>query len=81
VASFLLCGIFTGLPALLMGGKDLKEMDAGRMDPEGRGLTQAGRILGIINVSLTVLAMLFYCVIFAVALAGGAAAGGRPPGR
>lgn len=81
VASFLLCGIFTGLPAMIMGGSDLKKMDAGRMDPDGRGLTQAGRILGIINVVLTVVAVLFYCVIFVVAIAGGAAAAGAKGGR
>jgi hypothetical protein len=31
-----------------MGNTDLKEMDAGTMDPSGRGQTQAGKICGII---------------------------------
>ena len=31
-----------------MGNDDLREMDFGRMDPSGRDLTNAGRILGII---------------------------------
>lgn len=36
--------------AWVMGNQDMKEMDAGRMDPEGRGLTQAGKIIGIVHI-------------------------------
>ncbi len=32
-----------------MGSADLKEMDAGTMDPEGRGITNAGKICGMIG--------------------------------
>jgi hypothetical protein len=35
-----------------MGQSDLSEMNAGRMDPSGRGITQAGMILGIIGTIL-----------------------------
>ena len=38
--------------AWIMGTRDLREMASGRMDRTGRGLTQAGRILGIVNVCL-----------------------------
>ena len=38
-----------------MGNTDLKAMDAGEMDPEGRGLTQAGKIIGIIATAMTAL--------------------------
>ncbi|HXJ56762.1 MAG TPA: LapA family protein [Verrucomicrobiae bacterium] len=55
ILSFVLCGIFTAIPAWVMGSADLKEMDAGTMDPAGRGMTGAGRILGII-----------ICIFFAV---------------
>lgn len=41
-----------GIAAWVMGHYDLLEMDAGRMDPSGRGLTAAGRICGIIGVVL-----------------------------
>ena len=47
ILGWLVCPI-TGIFAWVMGNTDLAEMDAGRMDPEGRGLTQAGRILGIV---------------------------------
>ena len=35
--------------AWVMGNTDMAEIRVGRMDPEGEGLTQAGRILGIIG--------------------------------
>lgn len=34
--------------AWISGRRDLKEMDAGVMDNSGRGLTQAGQVLGMI---------------------------------
>ena len=81
IASFVLCGPFTGIPAIIMGGSDLKQMDAGHMDPDGRGLTQAGRIVGIINLVLWVISIVGYCLIFILAIAGGAAAGVNKAGR
>jgi hypothetical protein len=38
--------------AWIMGNHDLAEMRSGRMDPEGEGLTNAGRICGIIGTVL-----------------------------
>jgi hypothetical protein len=59
----LVCCMIFGIVAWVMGSSDLREMDAGRMDPSGRGLTQAGKICGIISVVLlivtTVLGILF----------------------
>lgn len=43
-----ICGII----AWVLANSDLKEMDAGLMDPAGRGMTQAGKICGIIGVIL-----------------------------
>jgi hypothetical protein len=60
ILSFLLCGIFTAIPAWIMGSGDLKEMEAGAMDPSGRGLTQAGKILGMIHCILWLLAILAF---------------------
>lgn len=54
------CGIFgiagciCGIIAWVMANKDLREMAAGRMDPSGRGLTQAGKICGIISIILAI---------------------------
>jgi hypothetical protein len=65
ILSFVLCGIFTAIPAWIMGANDLKEMDAGLMDPSGRSMTNAGRILGIIAVVL-------FVVIIVIGVAAGA---------
>jgi hypothetical protein len=42
------CGIL-GIVAFILARNDLAEMDAGRMDRSGRGMTQAGYILGIVG--------------------------------
>jgi hypothetical protein len=57
--------------AWIMGAGDLKEMDAGTMDPSGRGTTQAGKICGIIGTILLVLGLVIFAVIFAFGLAAG----------
>jgi hypothetical protein len=41
-----------GIAAWIMGRQDLKAMDAGSMDPSGRGNTNAGRICGMIGTLL-----------------------------
>lgn len=67
----LICGII----AWVMGSADLREMQAGRMDPNGEGLTKAGKICGMIGCILQGLAIAFYLVIIVIAIiAGGAAA-------
>ena len=67
----LVCCLIFGIAAWLMGGSDLKEMDAGRMDPSGRDLTNVGRILGIVAVALQLIGILAYVFLVLVA-AGGA---------
>ncbi len=59
---------FLGIPAWIMGSADLKEIDAGRRDPSGRGLTLAGMILGIIASILTILIVGFYALAICAAL-------------
>ena len=48
ILSWVSCPIF-GIIAWVLGNRDLREMRAGRMDPSGMGLTQAGQILGMIH--------------------------------
>jgi hypothetical protein len=47
VIGLVVCQPF-GIAAWLMGNNDLREMRAGRMDPDGKDQTNAGRILGIV---------------------------------
>jgi hypothetical protein len=60
ILGLVLCFPF-GIAAWIMGNGDLNEIRSGRMDPTGEGLTQAGRICGIVA---TVLALLGVVVIF-----------------
>jgi hypothetical protein len=69
IACCLICGII----AWVMGSKDLKEMDEGIMDPEGRGLTQAGKICGMVSVGLQVLGLLIWIAIMILSVAAGVA--------
>lgn len=51
---FGIAGLICGIIAWVMSNNDLKQMDTGVMDPSGRGLTQAGKICGIISVILSI---------------------------
>jgi hypothetical protein len=73
ILGLVLCG-FLGIAAWVMGSADLKEMDAGQMDPAGRGNTNAGRICGIIASILMALGVIIGIVIMVIGF-GAAAAG------
>lgn len=80
--------IVTGLHLILgpiawvMGNNDIKEIQAGRMDPEGEGMTNIGRILGMVATILGIIGLVVGCIIgiiWLVAFASifGAAAGAK----
>lgn len=66
ILGLLLCGPFTAIPAWIMGSGDLAQIDARRMDPSGRGLTQAGYILGIIGTSLFGVGVVIWLIVFVI---------------
>ena len=57
-------GIFTALPAWIMGNQSLAQIEAGQADPSERGLVQAGRMLGMILSILTLACIAIAAVIF-----------------
>jgi hypothetical protein len=57
------------IAAWIMGSGDLKEMDAGTMDPSGRGNTQAGKICGIIGTILLIIVVCIGALFFMIGLA------------
>lgn len=71
----IMCNFFMipGVCAWVMGRGDLKQMEAGVMDPDGRGLTQAGMILGIIGTVLVLATILIYLAIFLIMILGATA--------
>jgi hypothetical protein len=62
-----------GIAAWIMGNGDLKQMDAGQMDPSGRSTTNAGRIIGMIATILAVVGLIVGVLIFALGMAGAVA--------
>lgn len=78
ILSLVICAPL-GIVAWVLGGSDLGKMTRGEMDPEGRGLTKAGYICGIIGTAifaLQVLATLAWVVLFVVIGVAGAAGAG-----
>jgi predicted Zn finger-like uncharacterized protein len=66
-------GWVLGPVAWILGNNDLKEMRAGRMDPEGEGATNAGRICGIISTVILGLGLVGLCGCIAFAVIAGIA--------
>jgi hypothetical protein len=67
ILSWFVCPIF-GIVAWVMGNQDLAAMAAGQMDPSGRGLTQAGRIISMIHLGLIGVGVLIGLVVAMSAL-------------
>ena len=57
-----------GIGAWVMGNNDLAAMSAGNMDPEGRGLTQAGKVCGMVGVLLQVGVLALWVVFFVLTI-------------
>ena len=72
ILGLVICGPLA-IAAWVMGAGDLKEMDAGTMDPSGRGTTQAGKICGIIGTILLILGIVIFGIMFTFGLAAGLA--------
>jgi hypothetical protein len=62
-----------GIAAWVMGNGDLKQMEAGAMDPEGRSLTNAGRICGMIATILVIAGIVIGGLLFALGVVGAVA--------
>ena len=64
-AVFFGCPVFS-IMAWVMGGSDLREMDAGRMDPSGRDTTRVGQLTGMIVsliwIFVSVAALFFFLI-------------------
>jgi hypothetical protein len=63
ILGIILCGPLA-IFAWVMGSGDLKQIDAGTMDPAGRGTTQAGRICGIIGTILFIISIIAFALFF-----------------
>jgi hypothetical protein len=55
-----LCCVFAGVPAIILGSIARKEIGASSGLQEGRGMATAGIVLGTIGILFSVLAMIFF---------------------
>ena len=72
ILSLVCCGLFTGIPAIVMGKGALAEIDSQPVPAANRGTVKAGYICGIIGTALSVLGIILNIVLFSVG--GGLAA-------
>jgi hypothetical protein len=72
ILGLVVCGPL-GIAAWVMGNGDMKEMDAGTMDPSGRSTTNGGRICGIVATALMALGLLVGIALMALGIVGAAA--------
>ena len=59
-----------GIVAWILGNGDLKEMDAGTMDPSGRSTTNAGKICGMIATILMIVGLVVLVFVFGLGFLG-----------
>lgn len=59
-------GLVCGVIAWVMGNKDMPRIRSGRMDPSGEGITQGGRICGIIGTIISILMLLYWLYLIAM---------------
>jgi putative exporter of polyketide antibiotics len=60
ILGFVCCGLFAGIPALILGNMAKKEIAASGGAESGAGMAQAGFILGIIAVALSILGIILF---------------------
>ena len=56
------------IAAWRMGTDDLRDMEFGRMDPSGRDLTKAGRILGMVGTGILIFQLAIMLIVFGTIL-------------
>ena len=57
ILALVMFGPFAGIPAWVMGAKDLRKINDGRISPSERTMTQVGMVLGIVGTVLGVLVL------------------------
>ena len=60
ILGLVMCGPFTAIPAIIVGRNATREIDASQGRLGGRGMAQAGYVLGIIGTVLGGLALLLF---------------------
>jgi len=69
ILSLICCGIFTGIPAIIMGRSALREIDAQPGAYSNRGTVNAGYICGLIGTVLSALGIILWIILLATGAA------------
>lgn len=70
ILSFLAC-VICGIFAVIIGGRALKDIDAGLHDPANKGLIQVGYYMGIASLVIHVFCFGGWILLFAIGIAAG----------
>ncbi|MCK4871178.1 MAG: hypothetical protein KAS72_00485 [Phycisphaerales bacterium] len=73
--AFIPVGMVFSILAWIMGNSDLRAMQAGAMDPAGRGLTKAGKIVGMIGVIVQLVFIVLWIILAIASIVLGTAQG------
>ena len=73
ILGLVVCGPL-GIAAWVMGNGDLKQIDAGAMDPTGRSTTNAGRICGMIATILFAILVVVFILLAGLGVLAGLSA-------
>ena len=71
ILSVLCMGFMTGIPAIIIGSMELKDIRAGKSPASGENIAKIGYILGIVGTVLSCLAMLAFAAITAMGISMG----------
>jgi len=71
ILSFVSCGIFSAIPAVIVGNKGKEAADQGLAN--NRGMSQAGVILGWIGIALTIVGVGIWIILIIVGISVGGA--------
>ena len=66
ILGLVMCGPFTAIPAIIVGRNATREIDESQGQLNGRGMAQAGFVLGIVGTVVGALALLFVIFVFVV---------------
>ena len=68
ILSLVMCGLFTGIPAMIVGRNAKREIAASGGRLGGEGVANAGFITGLIGTLLSVLGLVFFILIIVVGI-------------
>ncbi len=58
------CGIWTAIPGVILGKKELNAIKAGTSDPSNQGMAKAGFIIGLISIILSIISGIIMLILF-----------------